>query len=455
MLGSIGRAAAEALDIPPDALERVAPVVEPPAWSSALPVGRLATDSVALASLALDLVLAARGGDPAGPVVVDGSRVASSFASDRVLRVDGERPDVWSPLSGFWRARDGWVRTHGNYPHHAARLATLLGLPEGADRDRVAGAVATRSAAELEARAAELGAIVAAVRGDAEWRAHPQAAAVAATPLVSATVAGPASPRPWPAPGPLPLSGIRVLDLTRVIAGPVATRDLAHAGAQVLRIDSPGLPEIGWQHLDTGHGKRSALLDLSASPRRLEELLSGADVLVTGYRPGALARFGLDEATLAGRHPGLVTARISAWGATGPWAQRRGFDSIVQATTGIALRESRDGETPGALPVQALDHASGHLLAAAVAVALHRQRTAGGSPHVAVALARVAQELLSADAGAREAAPDQPLPSQTSAVEGGPIVTHAPPPLAFTGAPDSYPPPRRWGGDEPAWEDRS
>lgn len=453
MIGPIGCAAAAALGIPPAALDRIAPVADPPAWSSALPVTQLATDSLALASLALDLVAEARGADPGTPIVVDGPRVAASFASDRVLRIDGEKPDVWAPLSGFWRAADGWVRTHGNYPHHAARLRALLGVAEGADPDDVARAVAAWPAAELEARAAEAGAIAVAVRDGAAWRRHPHAAAVATMPLIDVADAGPAAPRPWPTPGALPLAGLRVLDLTRVIAGPVATRDLAHAGAHVLRIDSPGLPEVDWQHLDTGHGKRSAVLDLTAAPDQLERLLAGADVLVTGYRPGALARFGLDEASLAERHPGLVTARISAWGTTGPWAHRRGFDSIVQAATGIAMRESADGEAPGALPVQALDHASGHLLAAAVAMALIRQRADGGSPHTEIALARVAHELLAAEPARREPVPDRPLPSQISAVEGGPAVTHAPPPLAFTDAPDRFAPPRPWGRDAAAWDD--
>ncbi|MER7798357.1 CoA transferase [Microbacterium sp. NPDC096154] len=451
MVGDVGRAAAAALGLPGAALERIAPVVEPPAWSSTLRVAALATDSVALASLALDLAAEARGAGGRGPVVVDGPRVAASFASDRVLRVDGEKPDVWSPLSGFWRTADGWVRTHGNYPHHAERLRALLEVRDDASRDDLVLATAGWAASDLEDRAAEVGAIVAAVRDEATWREHPHARVLAAEPLIATMSLGQAAPRRWPASGPLPLSGIRVLDLTRVIAGPVATRDLAHAGAEVLRLDSPALPEIDWQHLDIGHGKRTALLDLRVDRDEFERLLTGADVLVTGYRPGALARYGLDEDSLAERHPGLVTARISAWGASGPWAHRRGFDSIVQATTGIAVRESADGETPGALPVQALDHSGGHLLAAAIATALVRQRTAGGSPHVAVALARIAQQLLASPPAERAPAATQDLPAQVSSVPGGPELTHAPPPLAFAGAPDGFAPPRPWGSDAASW----
>ena len=437
------RAAADALGIPPEHLDVVETTL--PAWSSSLPVAQLAVDSVAVASIAIDLAAEARGSGSPDRIRIDGARVASSFGSDRVLRIDGERPAVWSPLSGFWRTADGWVRTHGNYPHHAARLRELLGT------DDVAHGAAGWAAVDLEQAAIERGAIVAAVRSDEEWRAHPQAHALADRPLITATSAGDAPARSWPSAGPLPLAGIRVLDLTRVIAGPVATRDLAHAGAEVLRLDSPGLPEFAWQHLDTGHGKRSALLDLEADREALERLLADADVLVTGYRPDALTRFGLDPADLAERHPGLVTARISAWGSDGPWAHRRGFDSIVQATTGIALRESADGETPGALPVQALDHASGHLLAAAVAAALVRQRREGGSPHVEIALARVAQELLAAPAVPRTQPAEQDLPSHVTQVAGGPSLTHAPPILAFAGAPDRFAPPRPWGGDVAAW----
>src|SRR5262249_4211076 len=157
------------------------------------------------------------------------------------------------------------------------------------------------------------------------------------------------------------------LDLTRVIAGPVATRTLALLGADVLRIDSPELPEIPAQHLDTGMGKRSTLLDLArpADRQTFEDLLATAGVVVTGYRPGALDRFGLDTSALHQRSPALVVASVSAWSTSGPWSGRRGFDSIVQTACGIADTEATADATPGALPVQALDHATGYLLAAA------------------------------------------------------------------------------------------
>ncbi len=241
-----------------------------------------------------------------------------------------------------------------------------------------------------------------------------------------------------------------MLDLTRVIAGPVAGRDLALLGAQVLRVDPPEPREIGWQHLDTGQDKRSALVDLAGEPEVLAELLERADVVLTGYRPGSLDRFGLAPHALAQRYPGIVVGSVSAWGTTGPWARRRGFDSLVQATSGIAVVESPDGgSTPGALPVQALDHASGHLLAAGVVAALRDRARAGGSHAVSVALARTAlalQRLGPATASA-------PAPADLPTVGAG-RVRCAAPVLAHDGAPRDY---ARlgapWGGDPARWWD--
>ncbi len=199
----------------------------------------------------------------------------------------------------------------------------------------------------------------------------------------------------------LPLRGIRVIDLTRVIAGPVSTRTLASLGADVLRIDPPHMPEPGWQHLDTGHGKRSALLD--AHDPRMPGLLARADVIVLGYRPAALARLGLSPANLAAQHPHLVIAQLSAWG--DEQAERSGFDSLVQAESGIDMIESPDGATPGVLPAQALDHSAGYLLAASVCDALARRRSEGGTWHVSTSLRRIAAELLGMPRTA-EPAPD-------------------------------------------------
>ena len=451
-LGSVGREAAAAAGID-DAEAAIGPVVGGLPWVSSLPAAVLACDSVALASLAIERLGAARRGVAPAPVRVDGARVAASFTSERIIRLDDEPPAVWAPLSGFHRAADGWVRTHANYPHHEARLRALLGLSETAGAREAAAAIAERSGVDLETDAAARGAVVGAVRTPAEWAAHPHAAVIAAAPLVDVTHLDDAPTRPL-GEAAAALDGVRVLDLTRVLAGPVAARDLALAGADVLRVDAPRLPETDWIHLDTGQGKRSTLLDLAsgADRERFEELLRDADVVLTGYRPGALDRYGLAPSDLAQRHPGLVVGQVSAWGQDGPWAARRGFDSIVQAVTGIAVVEGGDGGTPGALPAQALDHATGHLLAASVVAALGRRHDSGGAV-VRMSLARVAHALL-ASGDPVPAAAEVALPWRERALPGPVPLTlrYAPPVLAFSGAPDDYPRVGgRWGADPPVW----
>ncbi|MEU8530989.1 CoA transferase [Streptomyces sp. NPDC048629] len=342
-----------------------------------LPVMDLARATVAVAGLAA----VERQGLP-GPVRVDDGAVATAFVSERHLRVDGRAPVAFAPLSRFWRAADSWVRTHANYPHHRAALLAGLGVREKSV-DAVAAAIAERKAVEVESAVYAAGGLAVALRTPREWAAHEQGREVAARPLLTRERLDDAPPRRRSGP-------LRVLDLTRVIAGPVATRTLALLGADVLRIDAPRNPELPDQHADTAVGKRTAALDLDspADRRTLDELLDSADVLVTGYRPGALDRFGLHR-------PGLVVARLSAWGDYGPWGQRRGFDSLVQVATGIAATEG-SAEQPGVLPAQALDHGTGYLLAAAVLRSLTEQDEEGGTRLVRLALAQTGHWLTTA-----------------------------------------------------------
>ena len=423
---------------------------------SRLPTTELSTGSVAAASLAGACLAAARGNGPVPAVHIDPRRVAASFTNDRLQRLDGAGADSWAELSGFWATADGWVRTHANYPHHRARLLRALDLPVETGRDAFAARVARLPAHEVEEGVTAAGGIAAAVRSAEEWRRHPQAAA-GALPLVVVEELGEA-PRRRLAPAPdaplRPAAGLRVLDLTRVIAGPVATRTLALLGADVLRVDSPALPELDWQHLDTGAGKRSTRLDLRAAADReaFDHLLATADVVVTGYRPGALDSFGLGPADLAARRPGLVLASLTAWGETGPWRGRRGFDSIVQAASGIALRESADGRTPGALPAQALDHATGHLLAAAVLTAVTRQLASGGTWHVRAHLARTARWLLETPVRSWPVPGWDPEELLTEHDTPSGRLRAAPPAVSFDGGPAEYPSPGGvWGADRPAW----
>ena len=304
---------------------------------SRLPVEDVAIACTGAALLAAAALHAQRGGDcgsRGSPTArLDREHVAAAFRSEAYLRINGEQAGPgFAPLSRFWRAADGWVRTHGNYPWHRSALLRALGCSD--DPEPVAAAIAALGAREAEDLVVGAGGVAAAVRGEDSWRAEPPGQAVAATRLVEGASIGGAPPR-WRPAGALPASGIRVLDLTRVIAGPVATRYLGALGAEVLRLDAPDRPELTLHAYDGLPGKRSALLDFGTADghARLHELLAGADVLVHGYRPHALDRFGLSPELLAERHPGLVVVSLSAWGSRGPWGDRRGFDSIVQAAS--------------------------------------------------------------------------------------------------------------------------
>lgn len=425
-----------------------------PPLPSRLHAAELVRDAIATASLA-----AARLAAVEPDIRLDTDRVATAVTSDRHLRLDGAAPDVWSPTSGFFAARDGWVRTHTNYPHHRTRLLAALELPADATPETLAARVAELDAGDLERRALAADALAVAVRDPDGWAREPASEALAGEPVVrmrTRTRRNARPPRPAPTPSAAaPLAGVRVLDLTRVIAGPVATRTLALLGAEVLRLDAPGLPEPDWQHADTGAGKRSALLDLGSRNGReaAERLLSAADIVVLGYRPRSLARFGLSPERLASEHPELVIGSVSAWGGAGSWSERRGFDSLVQAATGIAALEG--GERPGALPMQALDHTAGYLLAAALLTAVRRRSETGEPSTVAVSLIRIATELLAHGIRRvpRESTGFTPTLAEHDA--GGRRLTLAEPALAFPGAPTSWPaPPGAWGADAPEWRKR-
>ena len=328
-----------------------------------------------------------RGGDP-GEVAVDVRHAAHAFLSERHLRVEGASTGgLWASISGDYRGADGWIKIHANYPHHAAAAARALGVPE--DRAAVADAITARPVREVEEAVHAAGGVAAAMRTAAEWAAHPAGRAVRTIPLVDVEPIASAAPRPLP-PGPRPLSGVRVLDLTHVIAGPLAGRTLAAHGAEVLHIGAAHLPILRPLQLDHGFDKRDAFVDLRTETgrRTLRELIAGADVLLCSYRPGALARLGFGPTELAGIRPGIVSAELSAWGHAGPWAARRGFDSLVQMACGIAAEPL--GTEPSPLPAQVLDHATGWLAAGAAIDALRRRMTEGGSWRVRLALARTA-----------------------------------------------------------------
>ncbi len=352
--------------------------------------------TIAGSLLAASELRAARVGKRPGHVVLDCEEVALAATSERLGRRAGQTPpNLFAPLSRFWETADRWIRLHANYPWHRRRALAVLGCAD--DPEAVASAIAGWKALDLEDALASAGALGYAVRTSAEWQGHDQGRAVVRRPLVEVTE-GQATGRRL-GEGRV-ADGVRVLDLTRVIAGPVATRTLAAWGADVLRLDGPELPEIDDQTIDTLSGKASAILDLGRDHEQRERLLGQADLLVQGYRPGALARFGLDLDDLAERHPHLAVVTISAWGETGPWARRRGFDSLVQCPTGIAALEG-DAERPGVLPAQVLDHATGYLAAAAGLRALACAQRGEPVRSTRLALASTAHWLVSGGLGDR------------------------------------------------------
>ncbi|HVV92756.1 MAG TPA: CoA transferase [Hyphomicrobiales bacterium] len=379
---------------------------------SVFDVTGLAAASVGAASLAVAELVAARTGQAPPAVAVDRRRTGLWFGWS--LKPEGWTPEPpWDPIAGDYRAADGWIRLHTNAPHH--RAAALAVLRTAAEKDAVAAAVAGWRADELEAAVVAAGGCAATMRSLEDWAAHPQGRAAAAEPLVAWESAGAGGRDAARAFDPArPLAGIRVLDLTRILAGPVATRFLAGFGAEVLRIDPPGweepsvVPEVTL-------GKRCARLDLrdSAGRARLLALLAEADVLVHGYRPGALEGLGLGAEARRAARPGLVEVTLDAYGWSGPWAGRRGFDSLVQMSAGIAeagmLRLGRERPTP--LPVQALDHATGYLMAAAAARGLTGRLAHGRGCTARLSLARTAALLASRPAPEQPDAPARPEPA--------------------------------------------
>jgi hypothetical protein len=419
--------------------------------ASPLPVTAMAMATVAAAGIAAADLAAARF-SVRPPVRIDSRDVATAFTSERHLKVNGSGGPTFARLSRFFQAQDGWVRLHANYPHHRNALLTALKVSETREDTLIAAvaeAIAQRRATDIEDLVVAHGGLAAALRTPAQWLAHPAGAAASHLPLCRVTPLAPGPPFAARSSG-LPAAGVRVLDLTRVIAGPVAGRTLALLGADVLRVDSPRLPELLPQHLDTGMGKNSTLLDLAQRSDRatFDELLTSADVVLTGYRHDAMLRLGLSPRELASSRPGLVVATLTAWGTDGPWADRRGFDSLVQVATGIASITGEDGR-PGQLPAQALDHGTGYLMAAAVLRSLaERVRGVAEGWHAELALAGTAAWLLRADRPTE--VPDNPV-IEPDLIRRGEL-TYARPPLLFAGGPVDWAHPAvEWGSSPAHW----
>jgi len=332
-------------------------------------------------------------------IAVDTRQATASLRSGHYMKMDGATVSTErNSIMGVYPARHGrWSYLHCNFPNHREAALKVLGVAE--DRDAVRKAVAGWDALELEEAIIASKGAGGMVRTMDEWAKHPQAAAIASLPLMEIVKIGESKPEPLPA-GNRPLSGIRVLDLTRVLAGPTCARTLAEHGADVLKITAAHLPSLGHQEFDTGHGKLSAHLDLreAANVQTLRALARDADVFSQGYRPGTLAHRGLSPEALAAARPGLVFVSLSAFSHVGPWASRRGFDTVVQTVSGITSRQGElfPGSEPGPqfYPVSAIDYLTGYLMAFGAMVALARRAREGGSWLVRISLAQTGRWLV-------------------------------------------------------------
>jgi crotonobetainyl-CoA:carnitine CoA-transferase CaiB-like acyl-CoA transferase len=369
-----------------------------PILPTSFKIGETSAACLGAIGLAVSDLWELRGGKKQG-ITVDARRATASLRSGHYLKMEkAEVSHERNPVMGMYPARNGrWSYIHANFPNHRAAALEVLGVPE--DTEAVRQAVAKWDALELEE------AIIAAkgaggmVRSMAEWAEHPQAKAVATLPLLEIVKVGDAPAQQLPD-GDRPLSGIRVLDLTRVLAGPSSARTLAEHGADVLRITAAHLPNLGYQEFDTGHGKLSAQLDLRDPKQlaRLKELARETDVFIQGYRPGTLSDRGLSPEELAKARPGLVYVSLCAFSHVGPWASRRGFDTVVQNVSGITTRQGElfAGKEPGPqfYPVSAIDYLTGYLMAFGALVALKRRAAEGGSWLVRISLAQAGRWLV-------------------------------------------------------------
>jgi crotonobetainyl-CoA:carnitine CoA-transferase CaiB-like acyl-CoA transferase len=381
-----------ALDGESLALDQISFTGEGHGLPSVFKVGLAAQVTEGAAGLMAAEVWRARTGEDQ-TVSIDRDAASIGFRSERHAHIVGEEPEyIWDEISGYYRCGDGrWVQLHCNYPHHMA--GATAAFKSQVSRAGMQQALNQVTAAEAEAVLIQHRLPGGMLRTQAEWRAHPAGQALEGAPLITLDKIGDSAPKTWSANPARPLEGVKVLDMTRVIAGPVCGRTLAAFGAEVLRLTPPRYPDRGPLVLDGGAGKRNALLNIKSKAGRetFKALVRDADIIVQGYRPGALDAAGVGADAVMQLNPSIISVQLCAFGYQWPWAGRRGFDSIVQTVSGIADAGGRaaglaDG-APKPLPAQALDHGSGYLMAAAALSALVRQRREGGAYRVRAALA--------------------------------------------------------------------
>ncbi|WP_348750026.1 CoA transferase [Pseudomonas rhodesiae] len=439
-----------ALDLPQSPL----PLTGAGALPSAFAVTDLACASIGAAGQAVAELI--RQQTERLPTVSVDRRLASWWFSSSIRPLGWQVPPLWDPVAGDYASADGWIRLHTNAPHHRAAAEQVLGKVR--DRTEMASKVAAWKAADLEQAVVEAGGCAAQMRAWPAWQQHPQGLAVNAEALVQRQTFSTTINKPWTGSVTRPLAGLKVLDLTRVLAGPVASRFLAGLGADVLRIDSPTWDEPGVVPEMT-LGKRCARLDLKTHEGRhlFETLLKDADLLFHGYRADALEHLGYNAEGLQRIAPGLIDVSLNAYGWSGPWRNRRGFDSLVQMSSGVAEAGMawQQADKPVPLPLQALDHATGYLMAASALQALSERLKSGRGGSARLSLARTAKLLVEAGQAPQQPAlrPEEPgdqglLVEQTS---WGPAHRLLPP-VVISGTPLQWDlPAGQLGSHRPQW----
>lgn len=362
---------------------------------SSFKIGHLAQTSIALSALTAALVHSLRNKSAVPEVTVDLLHAAVEFKSERLYKLgDQVTPSPWGPIGGLHKTADGYVRIHDSFPNHRDGALALLGCDKSATREQVAEKAIEWNAIDLEQAAFQSKIVISAVRSYKQWDLLPQAKILPNFPITIRKIADgpPGLPSRMTGGNDKCLRGLRVLELSRVIAAPLAGKTLAAHGADVLWVTSPNLPDLPTMDRDFGRGKRTTQLDLKneSDVEKFRELAKTSDIFIQGYRPGSVAARELDPESLAKINPGIICGNMSGYGADGPWGKNRGFDSLVQTCSGMNVSEAEHfgaGEPAKPTPSQALDHAGGYFLAAGVTAALYLRGTQGGSYEVSVSLA--------------------------------------------------------------------
>ena len=392
------------LDLSAAALSSIDLSVDVKCHPSSFKVDHLAQSTIALSALAAAQFRSLRHQSSIPKVTVPAEHACAEFKSERLYVLNGKpAPSTWGTIGGLHKTLDGYVRMHDSFPNHRENALKILGLNTKASREDVGREMLKWQSIDLETAAFENGAVIAAARSFDEWDVLPQAKTISDFPILLNRISDSQSNGGADAPRESRekcLHGIRVVEMSRVVAAPVAGKTLAAHGADVIWITSPTLPDLPDLDIDFSRGKRTVQLDIKDTKQKskLLDLLRTADVFIQSYRPGSLAAQGLSTEELVRANPNLIVASLNAYGHEGPWSEKRGFDSLVQTCSGINVADAEHyggKEHVRVLPCQALDHGAGYLLATGIIATLYRRDSGKGIFEVKVSLAGVMKYLRS------------------------------------------------------------